>query len=83
MPQFVTMKKSGAGNGTITAGEWVCGATCQELQIPVIAGVTISVTPAPDANSTFAGWQTTSGAVLTGVEYVQPGDTVMAVFDQK
>ena len=83
VPQFVTMKKSGAGNGTITAGEWVCGATCQELQIPVIAGVTISVTPAPDANSTFAGWQTTSGAVLTGVEYVQPGDTVMAVFDQK
>ena len=83
VPQFVTMKKSGTGNGTISAGEWFCGSACQELQIPVIAGVTLSVTPAPDANSTFAGWQTTDGAVLTGVEYVQPGDTVMAVFDRK
>ena len=79
----VTIRKSGTGSGTITVGEWVCAATCQELRVPVVSGVTLSVTPVPDAGSTFVGWQTADGAALTGLEYVQAGDTVIAVFEKK
>ena len=82
-PNVVTIRKSGTGQGTVTAGEWVCGVTCQELRVPVMVGVTISVNPVPDANSTFVGWQNANGESLAGLEYVQAGETVIAVFDRK
>ena len=81
--ETVTVRKSGTGNGVVTIGTWVCPTTCQELQIPVIPGVTLSASATPDAGSTFVGWQTSSGAPLTGFEYVQPGETVIAIFERQ
>jgi len=78
---FVNIRKSGAGNGIITVGTWVCPLSCQELQIPVLPGVTLSANATPADGSTFVGWQTSSGNALTGFEYVQPGETVFAVFE--
>ena len=46
-------------------------------------GVTLSASATPDADSTFVGWQTATGEMLTGLEYVQPGETVLAVFEKK
>ena len=82
-PNIVTIRKSGTGNGTVTVGEWVCAATCQELRVPVISGVTVSVSPTPDANSAFIGWQNANGEPLAGLEYMRAGETVIAVFNQK
>ena len=82
-PSAVTIRKAGIGSGTITDGSAICAAACDELRAPVIAGVTLSVTPTPDAGSTFAGWRSPVGAALTGLEYVKAGDTVIAVFEKQ
>jgi len=81
--ETVTVRKGGTGNGIVTVSTWVCPTTCQELQIPVLPGVTFSASATPDAGSTFVGWQTASGELLTGFEYVQPGETVIAVFERQ
>jgi len=81
--QSVLIRKSGTGTGIVTVGTWVCPLSCQELQIPVLPGVTLSASATPADGSTFVGWQTTSGEALTGFEYVQPGETVFAVFDRQ
>ena len=75
----VTIQKTGTGTGIITVGESVCNAACTEFQVPIIAGVTLSVTAAPSEGSTFVGW-TLNGATVTGLENVQAGDTVLAEF---
>ncbi len=58
----LTVTKTGAGGGTVTSSPAgiTCGATCSST-FP--SGTVVTLTAAPNANSTFAGW---SGAGCTG-----------------
>ncbi len=51
----LTVSRAGAGAGTVTssAGGILCGASCQ-TRLP--SGASVTLTAAPAASSTFAGW---------------------------
>ncbi|MBI3608632.1 MAG: IPT/TIG domain-containing protein, partial [Nitrospirae bacterium] len=72
--------KTGTGGGTVTSasGTITCGSTCSA---PFDAGSSVTLTAAPDATSTFAGWV---GAGCTGtgtcVVPMTAAQTVTATF---
>ena len=51
----LTVLKTGTGSGTVTSSAWglSCGTTCSAS---IISGERATLTAAPDAGSTFAGW---------------------------
>ncbi len=61
-PFPMTVTKTGTGTGTVTSSPAGinCGGDCSELYLP---GTMVTLTAAPDANSTFNGW---SGGGCTG-----------------
>jgi hypothetical protein len=83
-PEFVILRKSGTGTGTITLGDQVCGLECPVLAVPYIEGARLTPQVVPAADSRFVGWQTKDGKAIEGaIFYAQPGDTVIAVFEKK
>jgi len=79
----LTVKKSGNGAGTISAGAQVCDTTCQELILPYVAGEQADLQVTPTAGSAFVGWQTAEGVPLENIYYANPGDVVYAIFEQQ
>ena len=75
--QQLSVNKTGAGTGTVTAdsGAINCGATCSDIY----PGTTVTLTATPAAGSTFAGWG--GGCVGTGTCVVTV-DTVKIVTAQ-
>jgi hypothetical protein len=53
-----------------------------EMTINYVPGGQARLIVTPSADATFAGWQTAEGIALEGFTYVQPGETVLAVFNQ-
>jgi hypothetical protein len=78
--QTLTVNKTGAGSGTVTAdsGPINCGATCSG----VYPGTVVTLTATPAGGSTFAGWSG-SGCTGTGtcVVTVDAAKSVTAQFD--
>ncbi len=79
----LTVAKAGNGSGTVTSGDGKinCGSTCTAS---VASGTQVSLTAAPAANSTFAGWSGggcsgTGGCAVTVTSAV----TVTATFTLK
>ena len=77
----VVIRKAGTGQGTIQAGEQVCGADCEELTFAYEDQDEITVQVFPEEGSVFVGWQTEDGGSIEELFYANPGDTVYAVFD--
>ena len=77
----VTIKKEGAG--TVVAGAQQCAADCQEMQVTYTQNAAMILKAIPDAGSRFVGWRKADGSLSTGKAYVQPGETVTAVFMSK
>jgi hypothetical protein len=50
---ILTVSKNGTGSGTINSIGINCGTDCSEAYL---SGTTVTLTPSPAANSTFAGW---------------------------
>ena len=83
-PGYVTsLTKAGTGNGTLTVGRQTCSVECTELTLPYVAGQQAQITVMPEAGSVFVRWETADGTPLTGLTYMQPGDTVIAVFEKQ
>jgi hypothetical protein len=80
----VTVRKQGAGSGTILVGDQVCGPECLELTLPYTDGAQFTLQAIPAADSRFVGWQTVEGNIVEGtLFYAQPGETVIAVFEKQ
>ena len=77
----VVIRKAGTGQGTIQAGEQVCGVGCEELIFVYGEQEEITVQVSPEEGSVFVGWQTEDGGSIEELFYANPGDTVYAVFD--
>jgi PA14 domain/Divergent InlB B-repeat domain len=77
----LSVSKSGTGTGTATSTGISCGSDCAE---PFAPGTVVTLTAAPDANSTFAGW---SGGGCTGTGQctttINANTTVTAEFNLK
>ena len=78
----LTVTKSGTGSGTVTSNPAGinCGADCSETYNQ---GTSVTLTPAPDAGSTFTGWSgACSGAGACTVSMTSD-KTVTATFTQQ
>jgi len=77
----LTVSKAGSGGGAVTSSPWSlvdCGSTCLA---PYGRGTVVSLIPAPDADSTFVGWEgACSGAGSCSVT-IDAAKTVIARFD--
>lgn len=77
---LLTVSKSGTGGGTVTSSPAGidCGATCTHT---FTSGTMVTLTPTPNATSTFAGWSgacTGSGACVVTMDAAK---SVTAQFD--
>ena len=75
----LNVNKSGTGNGTITSSPAGinCGADCTENYS---SGTVVTLSPAPAANSTFAGWSGDPDC-SDGVVTINAGKTCTATFN--
>ncbi|GAK56577.1 glycosyl hydrolase family 98 putative carbohydrate binding module [Candidatus Vecturithrix granuli] len=80
---YIMVRKAGNGNGTIIAGDQICGAGCQELILPYNDMQSVILQILPDESSVFGYWQDEKGILYTDIYYAQPGDIVYAVFEKK
>lgn len=76
----LTVTKNGTGTGTVTSNPagMDCGSTCAA---PFDAGTSVTLTPTPAADSTFAGWSGAcngTGACVVGMDAAK---SVTATFD--
>ena len=81
-PATVTLSvtKNGSGSGTVTGtpAGIDCGATCSQS---VTAGTALTLTAAPAAGSTFAGWSGACSGTGTCAVTVSAATTVTATFN--
>jgi hypothetical protein len=75
---LLTVSKAGAGSGTVTSSPAGidCGTDCSQ---DYISGTTVTLTPAPDTGSTFAGWSGDPDCT-DGVVTMDAGKTCTATF---
>ncbi|MEN8262450.1 MAG: hypothetical protein ABFR82_03210 [Nitrospirota bacterium] len=75
----LTASKAGAGNSTVTSspGGINCGVDCSQ---DYISGTMVTLTPTPDAGSTFSGWSGDPDC-SDGVVTVDADKTCTATFD--
>jgi hypothetical protein len=75
----LTVKKQGAGSGTVSGTGIQCGSDCSEIVTP---GSLVTLTAAPAAGSTFGGWSgSCTGSTPTCVLNVNTTVTVTAAFN--
>jgi hypothetical protein len=80
-PEPVTFQKAGSGDGTIQVGSQVCGPTCASVQVPYADYAEMTVIP--DADSYFVRLEREDGTPLNTSQFdVQPGETIIVVFEQ-
>ncbi len=80
----VTVTKSGSsGDGTIVYGDYRCEPGCQEFTIPYAQYTGNVLKAIPDERSRFTYWTTLDKKLLEREWQVEPGDTIVAVFQDK
>ncbi len=77
------IRKEGSGAGTIQAGGQVCRPDCSELSLSSSANIAVVLEALPGEDSICVWWETGHGIVLDSVYQAQPGETVIAVFENK
>ena len=76
-------KAEGSGDGTIVYGDTICSPGCHQLTIPYTNNIGVLLKAIPDANSRFIRWKTQDHPMVEGELKVLPGETVIAVFQNK
>ena len=73
IPRTVTVTRSGAGTGTVSdgSGAIACGTTCSATYPN---GAQVTLTAAPDANSTFVGWSNSCAGTQLTCSLTMAGD---------
>ncbi len=80
---LITVKKEGTGKGTILFGNQQCTLDCQEFILSYSEGTAAILKAIPDAESRFVRWKPEDGSSAEGTLKVHPGDTVIALFQNK
>src|SRR4029453_5518828 len=78
LPVTLSVTKSGAGSGSVTGNGINCGATCSQSVTP---GTPITLTAAPAAGSSFAGWSGACFGTGSCVVTVTAATSVTATFN--
>ncbi len=80
---ITVIKEDSTGDGTIIFGEQKCEPGCKELTIPYTDNVGVLLKAVPDSESRFVRWKTPEKRIIEGRFDVQPGDTIIALFQNK
>jgi hypothetical protein len=80
---LITVKKEGSGTGTVMIGDQACDSACMEKSVPYVEHRAVILKVIPDPDSYFAWWKTEDGEISKGTVRIQPGETVIAVFQKK
>ena len=80
VPVTLSVTRSGSGTGTVTSSPAGinCGATCSQS---VLLGTVVTLTAAPGAGSTFAGWSGACSGTGTCAVTVNAATSVTATFN--
>ncbi len=82
-PLPFSVRKHGNGSGTVHLGDRVCPADCLVVSVPTPENGIVILKAIPDEGSRFARWTDSAGQVLTERFHAEPGDTIIAVFEQE
>lgn len=81
--EHILFRKSGNGTGTVIIGEDVCDALCKEMRVPYIPHIAVVLKAQPAPDSLFVRWEDEKGNVLNNKVHLQPGKTIIAIFEKK
>ncbi len=80
---ITVVKAESTGDGTILYGENKCSPGCRTFTIPYTERRGVVLKAVPDQNSRFVQWNVNQQQTIQGELNVQPGDTIVAVFQNK